>query len=790
MIESIDSIGISRPFYTGGEVVVGQLSGYIFSLYNGGVSVVDPSSGQTFAHIPADNDAISTFAVNPKNNSEIVTVGLSLLCRHWSISVLGEVTMVRAWNSNHLHTVSALNISHDGALLATSGVDKCIRVFSLSGYFPVAVYKVPNMTDPISMLKFHPTRLLLVSSGPDNLLHVWDLTNTARVSPLKELSGHMSTIQAISFSPDGASMMTSGNDQVVLTFDFPKISNDITLTSQVAVFESVHSVLALSRNTFVTAGDKGLIRVWQDRKCLVSKPSGHSAKGVVKHVLRLPDSDELVTVGEDLALSIWTKDISFIRQLAGNLGEIVSLKNFGDSKIVVAVNDEFPRIIDTSNFGSIARLEGHSDICLAVSVSREFIATGSKDQTIRIWTVAAPFACVAEFKGHTDAVGALAFTHNGSQLVSGSEDKCIKIWNLPKGKTPGKIVRSIMAHSKSVNCVALSGNDKYIASGSQDRTAKIFNLADGSLVGVCEGHKRGVWAVEFSPIEQLVATASGDCTVKLWNLAAAGIPCIRTFEGHEQAVLCTRFLPSGLQLVSSDALGIIRFWNVRNGECDLVALADGDSVVSNHLVGVSKKSQTRQISSKIEDFAESDDACRIWTFDLVAESPLQLITGTSGGTLSVWKDTTSERVEKRKSDLSEIAAKDTSIQVLVSAGKYSDAFSQAFVLNRGKQMLSILKTASWSGKNTIVNKFVKNLDPTEYAKLALMIAEWQKTARNCSIAYSIVSKLRDRCQVDAFDGFAEKHLARLCALAQKCYVIDAILIASNTDTPDAKRLKQ
>ena len=44
-------------------------------------------------------------------------------------------------------------------------------------------------------------------------------------------------------------------------------------------------------------------------------------------------------------------------------------------------------------------------------------------------------------------------------------------------------------------------------------------MADGKLLGICKGHKRGVWQVLFSTYDQVLATCSADKTIKIWNLS-------------------------------------------------------------------------------------------------------------------------------------------------------------------------------------------------------------------------------------------------------------------------------
>ncbi len=788
-------------------MLVGTGSGMIYSLNDGSVSVVDPLSGQTHARITIQDDPIFTFAVNPVNNHEVVTIGKSNLCRHWVISGLHEVTLIRAWSSGHIHPALNIAISHDGALVATSSVDKTIKVFSLQGYYSVCTYRVA-MQDPISLIRFMPRKRALVSLGEDSSLLVWDLDQPSLQKPLRELKGHMSTIHTVSFSPCGTVMMSSGNDQMVISWDVTNI-HEISMVSQVAVFESVEAVLPLAKNSFVTGGDKGQLRVWRDRKCICTVASGHAAGGNLKYLCRLAQSGDLLAVGADLGMSVWSVasdwSLTFSRQLLGNMGEILSLKWLPDGQhMAVAVNDEFPRIIDSSNFSAVAKLTGHSDIVLAVAVQGNLIATGSKDQTVRVWDASSNYECIAEMVGHTAPVNAVAFTRRGEEgeensvrVLSASEDTCVKIWRCPKSncsKIQKKklIIRSVMAHAKSVNAITVAGNDKWFASGSQDRTAKVFSIDDGSLIATCSGHKGSIWGVDFSPIEQILATSSRDGTVKLWNIGMPGAPCIRTLEGHDQSVMGCRFLSSGLQLVSADSLGTTRVWNVRTGECPVIAMVDGE------VINASPETKNA-VATAIEDFAESESAAKIWTFDLTyQEGKVKIASGTNSGTMNVWVDNTAELVEKRRQEKADIADKDTSVQVLLKAGRFHDAFKNAFVLNRPKLVIEVVREAVWRGGSVSVAKFVtQNIQDTKSAeKLMSMAQEWQKTAKTCAIAYQLVEavvaaagNLVEDANFDLskFEGFAEKHLNRLTSLSQKCFIIDAILLASDANVQETSQ---
>ena len=93
LVESIDSVGLAQPFYSGGEVQVDNSLGFIYAIFNGGVSIVNPASGQNHSHIAGDNDPVFTFAVNPRVSGELVTVGQSLLCRHWALPANSRISV-------------------------------------------------------------------------------------------------------------------------------------------------------------------------------------------------------------------------------------------------------------------------------------------------------------------------------------------------------------------------------------------------------------------------------------------------------------------------------------------------------------------------------------------------------------------------------------------------------------------------------------------------------------------------------------------------------------------------
>jgi U3 small nucleolar RNA-associated protein 13 len=205
------------------------------------------------------------------------------------------------------------------------------------------------------------------------------------------------------------------------------------------------------------------------------------------------------------------------------------------------------------------------------------------------------YSCIGICEGHVESIGAIVMPHHQQEnsesvnfMFTGSQDHTIKMWDLttlgdrPEISLTESVVRcqsltTLKAHDKDINSLDVAPNNRLLVSGSQDRTAKIYEImynegskhsaARGELkcIGTCKGHKRGVWTVKFSPTDRLVATGSGDKTVKLWNLD--DFSCIKTFEGHTNSVLRVDFLPTGLQLATSASDGLVKIWNIQDEQC-------------------------------------------------------------------------------------------------------------------------------------------------------------------------------------------------------------------------------
>jgi len=217
-------------------------------------------------------------------------------------------------------------------------------------------------------------------------------------------------------------------------------------------------------------------------------------------------------------------------------------------------------------------LRGHTNRVNSVAFSPDgrFLASGSDDNTIKLWDVGTG-ACLCTLTGHSDAVNAVAFSPDGKSLASGSRDDTIKLWDVETGD----LMVTFTGHNSGVLAVAFSPDDKFLASGSSDQTIRLWDTATRECLDTLLGHNNRVSSVAFN-LNGVLASASWDSTVKLWDVATG--ECMRTLTGHTRWVRSVAFSPDGRHLASGSWDDTIKLWDVATGECMRTLTGHMDSV--------------------------------------------------------------------------------------------------------------------------------------------------------------------------------------------------------------------
>jgi nucleoside phosphorylase len=134
-------------------------------------------------------------------------------------------------------------------------------------------------------------------------------------------------------------------------------------------------------------------------------------------------------------------------------------------------------------------------------------------------------ALLRDLTGHTDWVRACAVTPDGRHVVSASQDKTLKVWELASGRS----VATLAGHTHYVSACAVTPDGRHVISASQDQTLKVWELGSGRAVATLQGHTHWVTACAVTPDGRHVVSASLDKTLKVWELATS--TCRLTHRG-------------------------------------------------------------------------------------------------------------------------------------------------------------------------------------------------------------------------------------------------------------------
>ncbi len=551
--------------------------------------VVHPPSMISLAGSPVSMD------ISSDGRRVVVATGEGLV-RLYDTSDLGAVREV-ARLRGHLSNLQSCAFNCDGTLLATSAMDRMVKIWSVARleqeamHLPSeepgagtsapgeAIAAFPDVGGGVRTIAFSPSDPSLLACGSvDGLVRLWQLefnrggasaraAHGAALRGIREAGccvGHTDEVLSIDFSSNGRRIVSSSRDGRVRVWSNPPFA----MVPECRGFRtSVGAVgFLVDSRTIVSVAEDGQVLCW-DRLNLLGPRS-------ITGVQRRSHSMAAVHPTKPLAVVANVDGECYMLDIAERGSQPRVLHRFrrpGTVATAVAVSPDggrvacaFSRLPSTGDDRSEgARVETRSNgeeyEVVVLDVDEAMAPDGVRESTdsATVIAVSAPVTSMDFRPGSRGSELAVAL---GSSPREGSIGGRLLLMHLGTG---GATFDECDESSGGILVVRHAPDGRVLYTGSTDSTIAIRDPRSGSIQELLRGHDCGVTALAVHPIEERLASGSDDGTILIWSTSERNL--VARLRGGPGPSRSLAFSPDGKTLASASSGpqgsgNVVRLW--------------------------------------------------------------------------------------------------------------------------------------------------------------------------------------------------------------------------------------
>ncbi len=494
---------------------------------------------------------------------------------------------------------------------------------------------------------------LLVTGADDGTVRMWDIESGDLV--YMPATKHDNTVSSLVITDDGRRVVSGGRDSYVKLWHLDEHFEETLGKHETPVL----SVAISSDNSVVASGaEDGTLQVYR----LGDK--FHSAQVGPNHTLSIlslafrPGAQDqwLASTSLDGTLRLWnvndgqikaiplTEDESWVQTVVFTLD--------GDNLICGSDNGQIRirRINDTT---VLRLLSGHSGSIhtLHVSLITGRLLSGSQDRTLRIWDIETG-AMLAEPIVEGGHVSSVTWSSDGRHIASGSGGQ-VNIYDSTEImlKVPWDASATPVIVDSPLSAVVMSSDGRWIAAGSTNGVVRIWRKGSDGTWGIPElrkGHRDHIWSAAKSQDEERFATGSADGAIRVWSVDqsySAAEPLVIKVQYAVRSIAFST-APGSCDLASACLNGEVKIWNSETGDlmhtfgkfpfhCTSVAYApDGLTLAAGYFDGAVRlwDISTGTVTQSLDPHCEPTDPI----LSLAFSSYCKIATGTQRGSVRIW----------------------------------------------------------------------------------------------------------------------------------------------------------
>lgn len=472
-----------------------------------------------------------------------------------------EGKLLRQLNAG-AHPVSAVTVAEEDHFVVAGDAAGGIHAWSLAD--GKLQGELAGHTGPVTGLAAHPTAKEVSSSGADGKVRVWKLpllenapvTNSIAM-PARAMDAHPAQAAGVILTPDGSQLLSSGDDKLLKLWDaggklIRQYGGSQTALRRLAIRSDLKQIAAGSD---AGQSDKGLY-VWNFETAALIRRIETPAP--VTGVAFSAEGGRIASSHVDNRIRIYGAEDGLLWEEITCPHAPLNLAYLDDRTLLAGQADNQSRLFAQSIHRIWQAHQGQIKT-LSYSADGKVLLSGGDDKTLRVWN-AQDGREIANLTGCSDVVTHAAFAPDQKSIVASSLDRQVRIWNAPPFNPQGASIAlsptQTLPDMGSVHLATISPDGNIFVTSGNDFKIHSWDRATGFELEQFAGHTATVTRLEFSADGQTLVSGANDNSCRIWRPTTN-----RLQKAHPRNATAVKFAPDGSYIVTAADDGKVLRWN-------------------------------------------------------------------------------------------------------------------------------------------------------------------------------------------------------------------------------------